>query len=247
MRIVAKTDIGLQRSENQDNYRAGEQPDGTVWALVCDGMGGAQGGLLAATLACDHLEQAFTQNIDTLKTPAAVRKFLFRVTDEANTVIHTRARQDPAVHGMGTTMVCVVARGGLLQIVHVGDSRAYLYAEGALGRLTKDHSMVQELIEQGTITEQEASTHPHKNLITRALGVGANVDVDYGEAQLCEGDIVLLCTDGLTNCVSDDEIADTLGAVPFDAAADALVQKALDADGLDNITVLLAGALPAED
>ena len=82
MRIVAKTDIGLQRSENQDNYRAGEQPDGTVWALVCDGMGGAQGGLLAATLACDHLEQAFTQNIDTLKTPAAVRKFLFENPDK---------------------------------------------------------------------------------------------------------------------------------------------------------------------
>ncbi|MEG0911019.1 MAG: Stp1/IreP family PP2C-type Ser/Thr phosphatase [Ruthenibacterium sp.] len=246
MKIVAKTDIGNQRSENQDNYRAGRQPDETVWAIVCDGMGGAQGGRLASSLAAAQLEESFVGGIDNARDTSAVRKFMFDSIDAANILIYDKAQQTPTAHGMGTTLVCAVARGNLLQYAHVGDSRLYLSREGALCQLTKDHSMVQELVEQGRITEEEASTHPNKNLITRALGVSSAVDVDYAEHELAMHDKLLLCTDGLSNYVSDEEIAVVLANTPFYDAADVLVQKALDAGGTDNITVLLVENEPVE-
>lgn len=247
MKIAARTDIGCQRSENQDNYRAGRQPDDTAWALVCDGMGGANGGKVASGIAARYMEQAFSAQIDALRAPDAVRRFLFDTVDETNQLIYEQAEKDMALRGMGTTLVCALLREDLLQYAHVGDSRAYLYRDAVLTQLTKDHSMVQELLEQGSITEQEATNHPQKNLITRALGVGPNVDVDYDEQPLHSGDLVLLCTDGLTNLVADGEIAHTLESTPFYDAADALVQKALDAGGYDNVTVLLVKAEPAED
>ncbi|MEG2931040.1 MAG: Stp1/IreP family PP2C-type Ser/Thr phosphatase [Ruthenibacterium sp.] len=247
MKIVAKTDIGHQRSENQDNYRAGLQADGTVWALVCDGMGGAQGGRMASTLAAEYMERAFSEEIDSLHTSEEIRKFLFHLADTANSLIFNRSETDASVQGMGTTLVCAVVRGGRVQYVHAGDSRAYVYTGAGLSQLTKDHSMVQELIEQGTITQQEAYYHPNKNLITRALGVTSNVDVDYGEAPFRIGDILLLCTDGLTNYVTDEGIAHILSKTVFEKTADALVSQALVGEGLDNITVLLASAQPTED
>lgn len=246
MRIIAKTDIGHQRSENQDNYRAGRQPDETVWALVCDGMGGAQGGKLASSLAAANLEEIFTANMDALHTVDAVREQLFEAVDSTNELIYEKSQATPAARGMGTTLVCTVLRGHLMQYVHVGDSRAYLYRNGVLSQLTKDHSMVQEMVEQGKITEEEANKHPHKNLITRALGVGSAVDADYAEKEISPGDKILLCTDGLTNCVTDEQIADTLAQTPFYETADALVNKALAAGGLDNVTVLLVEVEPVE-
>ncbi|MEG1011089.1 MAG: Stp1/IreP family PP2C-type Ser/Thr phosphatase [Ruthenibacterium sp.] len=247
MKIVAKTDIGHQRSENQDNYRAGLQADGTVWALVCDGMGGAQGGRMASTLAAEYMERAFSEEIDLLRTEDEIRRFLFRLADTANNLIFKRSETDASVRGMGTTLVCAVVHDDLIQYVHAGDSRAYIYRNGVLSQLTKDHSMVQELIEQGTITQQEAYFHPNKNLITRALGVTQNVDVDYGEAPFHSGDILLLCTDGLTNYVTDEDMVQILSETVFEKTADALVSQALAGEGLDNITVLLASAQPTED
>ncbi len=242
MRIVAKTDIGNQRSENQDNYRAGRQRDGTVWSVVCDGMGGTQGGKIASGVACEYMERAFCENIDTLKSPAKVKQFLYNVTDIANSAIYRKSEENENMFGMGTTLVCAVVRGSLAQFVHVGDSRAYLYTNGYLMQLTKDHSMVQELLSQGRITSQEAENHPNKNLITRALGVASDVEIDYGECAVKKGDIILLCTDGLTNFVSDEEITKILSKVKFDETANALISRTLETDGLDNVTVLLVAA-----
>ena len=247
MKIAAKTDIGNQRSENQDNYRAGRQADNTVWALVCDGMGGAKGGKLASSLAASYMEEAFVHHIDTLQTEGEIRRLLLRCVDKANALIYTKAQQDQAVQGMGTTIVCAVLRGDKMQYVHAGDSRLYLYHSGAFVQLTKDHSMVQELLEQGSITEEEAAAHPHKNLITRALGVAENIDLDYGQVALEENDVVLLCTDGLSNYVTDTEIMQVLQTTPLEQAADTLIAKALAAGGLDNITVLLVQTQPQED
>lgn len=246
MKIVAKTDIGNQRSENQDNYRAGRQPDETVWAIVCDGMGGAQGGKLASGLAAAQLEESFVAGIDVAKDSSAVRKFMFNSIDAANILIYDKAQQTPTAHGMGTTLVCAVMRGNLLQYAHVGDSRLYLFHGGTLCQLTKDHSMVQELVEQGQITVEEANSHPNKNLITRALGVSSAVDVDYAEHELAIYDKVLLCTDGLSNYVSDEQIAAVLVSTPFYDVADVLVKMALEAGGMDNITVLVVGNEPVE-
>ncbi|MEG1407161.1 MAG: Stp1/IreP family PP2C-type Ser/Thr phosphatase [Ruthenibacterium sp.] len=247
MKIVAKTDIGNQRSENQDNYRAGRQPDETVWAIVCDGMGGAQGGRLASGLAAAQLEESFVSGIDHAKDSSAVRKFMFDSIDAANILIYDKAQQTPTARGMGTTLVCAVARGDLLQYAHVGDSRLYLLREDTICQLTKDHSMVQELVEQGQITVEEANIHPNKNLITRALGVSSAVDVDYAEHELMLHDKVLLCTDGLSNYVTDAEIAEVLMHTPFYDIADVLVRKALDAGGMDNITVLVVENEPVEE
>ncbi len=247
MRIVAKTDIGNQRSENQDNYRAGRQNDGTVWALVCDGMGGTQGGKIASGLACEYMERAFSENIDMLSNPVEIKEFLFDVTKIANGAIYKKSEKDEGMQGMGTTLVCAVVRGNLAQFVHVGDSRAYLYTNGYLMQLTKDHSMVQELLAQGRITVEEANTHPNKNLITRALGVSSEVDIEYGECAVKTGDIILLCTDGLTNFVEDDEITKILSKAKFEETADKLIRRTLESEGLDNVTVLLVAAQSLED
>ncbi len=247
MRIVAKTDIGNQRNENQDNYRAGRQNDGTVWALVCDGMGGTQGGKIASGVACEYMERAFCENIDNLTSPTKIKKFLYNVTDIANSAIYKKSEEDENMYGMGTTLVCTVIRNNLAQFVHVGDSRAYLYTNGCLIQLTKDHSMVQELLAQGRITIEQANCHPNKNLITRALGVSNDVVVDYGECAVKPGDMILLCTDGLTNFVSDEEITKILSRSKFDEAADKLISRALESEGLDNITVLLVAAQLTED
>ncbi len=241
MKLVARTDIGNQRVENQDSYRAGRLPGGTVWAVVCDGMGGARGGRLASSMAAAGLEEAFSAGISAVGSSADASAFLRAAIGYTNAAVYNKAQTTPAARGMGTTVVCAIARKDHLQYAHVGDSRAYLMHNGGLFQLTKDHSMVQELVEQGTITEEESYTHPQKNLITRALGVGRTVAVDCGEVELSQGDIVLLCTDGLSNYVSAEEIAGVLARTPFYEAADKLVDKALEAGGLDNITVLLIG------
>ena len=239
MKLVAKTDIGSQRSENQDSYRGGRRPDDAVWGAVCDGMGGARGGRLASTMAVDALQQAIEAGIDEAHTPQAGRALLESAVEQANRSVYEKARGTPSLSGMGTTVVCALVRGGLAQYVHVGDSRIYLFRNNKLLQLTKDHSMVQEMVEQGALTEEEAQNHPRKNLFTRALGVGRDVEADFGEKEVSPRDILLLCSDGLSNCVSVPQIEETLARTPFYEAADALVQKALEGGGLDNITVLL--------
>ena len=201
MKIAAITDIGSCRQENQDNYCAQQLPGGTAWGIVCDGMGGVNGGRIAAHIATS----------------------------------------DPEMMGMGTTGVCAYAGGGLAHVVHAGDSRAYLFHEGEMRQITRDHSMVQQLVDSGKITREQAAQHPKKNLITRALGVSANIVPEYNRCEIEVGDILLLCSDGLTNMISDEEIALVLREVPFFEAPSILVDRALQAGGQDNITVLLMG------
>ncbi len=242
MRIVAKTDIGNMRSENQDNYRAGEHKNGLIWALVCDGMGGAQGGRLASALACEYMERAFTENLNNLNTNSEIKKFLFDVASDANKIIFSHAQKDENLKGMGTTLVCAIIKDNNVQCVHAGDSRAYIYSKATLNQITKDHSMVQELVEQNRISQREAYFHPNKNLITRALGVNDYVDLEHSEHTMQSDDVLLLCTDGLTNSVKDELITKIIAKTPFEQMADALVESALEREGFDNITVLLCAA-----
>lgn len=245
MKITAKTDIGRIRTENQDCYRAKRFADGTVWALVCDGMGGANSGRLAAHLAADAMEVFFDEHPDGPK-PGEEKAFLMDGFAAMNRCIHRHAKEHPEDKGMGTTGVCAFVRDNLAHVVHVGDSRAYLHRGGRLAQLTRDHSMVQELVEAGTITPEEAATHPGKNLITRALGVREEVQPEYIQYPLNAGDELLLCTDGLTNMLPDEKIARVLTEVPFFAAPARLVELALKAGGTDNVTVLLLGTEPTE-
>ena len=245
MKIAALTDIGSCRQENQDNYCARQLVDGTGWGLVCDGMGGANGGRVASTLATQTMLRYFDHSLRTIEN-GEEKAFMMRAFDNANRAVYEKATSDPEVLGMGTTGVCALQRGNLAHIVHAGDSRAYLWHDGAIRQLTRDHSMVQQLVEAGSITPEQAASHPGKNLITRALGVREDVRPEYQKLELKAGDKLLLCTDGLTNMVPDEAIAATLSNTGFFAAAERLVQMALEGGGTDNVTVLLLGMEPTE-
>ena len=247
MRIAAKTDIGHRREENQDSYRAGRQSDDTVWAAVCDGMGGANGGKVASSIATATLEEYFLEHIDAAGTAEEIRRCMLEGIRMANSAIHTTALSDITLAGMGTTVVCVVVRGQEMQVAHVGDSRAYMLRNNAMRLLTRDHSIVQQMLEDGSITEQEAISHPKRNIITRVLGVEPEVEIDWMRVPVCSGDIVLLCSDGLSTYVPEDKIEKTLTDTPFYEAPDALVQCALDVGGVDNVTVLLVQMQETED
>lgn len=246
MKLAAKTDIGHYRRENQDNYRAARLPDDTVWGFICDGMGGASSGKLAAHLAAQALEDYFTQNLPSLQE-GQQHAFLRDAVAAANASVYAEARRAREHSGMGTTVAGALVQKGRAYLFHAGDSRVYLYRNQAVRQLTRDHSMVQELVEKGAITEQEAANHPRKNIITRALGINPDVLAETGECAVLPGDILLLCSDGLSNPVCDGDMAQILADTPFYQAADALVRRALDEGGQDNITALLIGVEPTED
>jgi len=225
---AARSDIGRVRENNED---AALCLDHVV--AVADGMGGHAGGEVAAALAITLVEAAFTgQSVDELV--AAVRA--------ANRAIAERADTMAGLEGMGTTICAAGAMaGGQVAVVNVGDSRAYLLRDGELRQLTEDHSLTAELVRRGELTEAEATQHPHRNVLTRALGVGTTVDVDAAVHDIRPGDRFLLCTDGLFNELTADEISAVLASAPdADAAADALVGRALSHGGSDNITAVVA-------
>ena len=246
MKLAAITDIGSCRQENQDNYCAQQLPGGTAWGIVCDGMGGVNGGRVASRIATDTMQQYFAKELPELQ-PGAEKAFLLRGFDIINRAVYDKATASPEMLGMGTTGVCAyVGDNGVAHIVHAGDSRAYLYHAGELTQITHDHSMVQQLVDSGQITREQAAQHPQKNLITRPLGVSANIVPEYSRCQVAVGDILLLCTDGLTNMIPDTETARILRDATFFDATRILVDHALQAGGQDNITVLLMGVETTE-
>ena len=229
-RAAGVTDTGRRRRRNEDAFVC-EPP---LFAIA-DGMGGAQAGELASRLAAAAIEEAGAAAGDAEAVAAAVRA--------ANARIFERSLTDPAVAGMGTTatVALVDEHAGTLTIAHVGDSRGYRYRDGVLEQLTTDHSLVAELVRTGRLTEAEAAVHPHRSVITRALGTEAEVEVDTRTLELAPGDLILLCSDGLSAMVRDDEIARLLegaGGDPY-LAAETLVQAANAAGGDDNVTVVL--------
>jgi PPM family protein phosphatase len=229
-RAHAGTDTGRRRLQNEDIFVC--RPP--LFA-VADGMGGAQAGELASRLAAGALEERATD----LRGEEAIAELV----REANTRIFQRAVTDPSAAGMGTTVTVALLdeERGTVAIAHVGDSRAYRLRDGGLEQLTVDHSVVGELVRAGRLTEEEALQHPYRSAITRALGTEADVDVDTFTVDISPGDLYLICSDGLTTMLRDDEILDVAGSAGDDPAriADALVAAANAAGGEDNITVVL--------
>lgn len=228
-RAAALTDTGRRRLQNEDTFVC-EPP---LFA-VADGMGGAQAGELASRLAATAIEERAAG----LRGEAAVAGLV----RDANSRIFDRARSDPAVSGMGTTITIVLVdeEAGSAAIGHVGDSRAYRIRAGALEQLTTDHSLVAELVRSGRLTADEAASHPHRSVITRALGTDEDVEVDTHTVALEPGDVLLLCSDGLTSMVRDDAILALAGAHAADPGdvTEALVAAANEAGGEDNITIV---------
>lgn len=239
MNVYSLTDKGKVRSSNQDAVSSGVF-EGGVWGVVCDGMGGANGGDIASSRAIETIGTLLAGQLSCEMSGSAIRQLLEVAISQANSDIYTLARNDATLAGMGTTVVCAVVVDSTLYVAHAGDSRAYVIGSERINLITKDHSMVQELVNIGRLTEAEARNHPRKNVITRALGVHVEVPVDHTEYTLEAGEAVLLCTDGLSNCVDEEGMLSLAQSIGLgDRLCGALVGAANEAGGTDNITALL--------
>lgn len=231
IQVYQATDVGRVRQGNEDSVVVFEP---SVY-VVADGMGGEAAGEVASHLLVDTVRQTLAGSRD------IVEDSLRQAVLAANDVILTCVAETPAYQGMGTTATLLHIDEDERQAcwAHVGDSRLYLLRDGAaLQRVTRDHSYVEDLVAQGSITEDEAKVHPRRNLLTRAVGVDRDLSVDTGRLALKGGDVLLLATDGLMKHVSDEEIAELLLAENANPAQ-TLIQRALDAGGSDNITVVV--------
>src|ERR1700733_15866005 len=225
---IWKTDTGRARADNEDSAYA--RPPLYV---VADGMGGAQAGEVASALAVEEFRGGLTAQ----GTP---EQRLSERVQAANRRIYETAHQKLEHEGMGTTLTAVYLDESNLAVAHVGDSRAYIFRDGELVRLTHDHSLVEELIRRGKLTPEQAAAHPQRSIITRALGIEPEVEVDTWTYPMQAGDVVLLCSDGLTSMISEPQIASVLAAEPdLERAGDRLIAEANEAGGRDNITVVL--------
>ena len=238
MKIVAKTDTGLKRTNNQDSYAAGELPGSVAWAVVCDGMGGAAGGNLASSTAVKIISERITSSYRPGMSSSSIKNMFMSAVTAANIEVFEMSQKDPELNGMGTTVVVSIVADENVYVAHAGDSRAYILSNNKLYQLTKDHSFVQEMVDCGKITPDEARAHPRKNLITRALGVSEDLRIDFCEESISENDVLLLCTDGLTNYIEAEEIYELTEDGKFYEYAERLVNRANHNGGGDNITVV---------
>ena len=223
--VGSATDIGQVREGNEDSYLV----VAPLYA-VADGMGGHRGGEVASSLALETVQELFERQEGTLADQVA----------QANRAVYDRSQSDRSVSGMGTTLTAALVDGDTVHLVHVGDSRAYLVRDGQLKQLTEDHTLVRRMVMEGEITPEEAETHPHRSILTRALGVDESVQVDEGDVRIESGDRLLLCTDGLTGMVPEDQITEIiLGSTDPQEAVDRLVKVANRAGGIDNITAVV--------
>lgn len=246
MQVAVRTDVGRVREVNEDTYCAFDLAPlwpGRLFA-VADGMGGYEGGEVASSLAImtlnDHLRSSLEQWKQAGQTlEPDIEDMLAGSFAAADAAIQAEAGKRPGIKMMGTTLTAAVAGGGRTWLAHVGDSRAYLMQNGSLRQVTEDHSLVGEMVKNGSLTEEEAMSHPQRNIVTNVLSAGVATHVDLDQFSYQPGDLLLICSDGLTGYVSSKEIATVLQTVDLDGAAEALVRMANERGGTDNITVLL--------
>jgi len=233
-RHAAASDVGLLREGNEDAAFAG-----TRLLAVADGMGGHAAGEVASAAVIAALEQLEELGVNAGDPQEALRE----AVQEANASLRDMVAADNELQGMGTTVTAVLTDGAYTWLAHVGDSRAYLLRGGELRQLTRDHTFVQQLVDEGRISAEDASTHPQRNYITRALDGRDGVELDLDRLDLQPGDRLLLCSDGLSGVVSDDSIADVLSGSTPEQAVQRLVDLALRGGGPDNITCIVADAV----
>ncbi len=237
MEVYSKSDIGMVRKSNQDDVNFKVIAEDICWAVVCDGMGGANGGDIASKTAVNVITKSLTENLHENVGQDIIEDVIKNAIYEANNQIYEVSKEKKELSGMGTTVVLAMVCRGMLHIAHVGDSRAYITSEKGIQQVTQDHSIVQELINTGEITKEEASTHPRKNIITRVLGIGSEINVDYNSFELQSDEKIILCTDGLTNDLSDEQIYNIFKENEVINTAERLVNAAKEKGGNDNITV----------
>ena len=243
MKIFSKTDIGLLRDENQDCVWSASLSDGACAAVLCDGMGGEAHGGLASRIAVDVISKRILGTFSEMMNRNSVRNLLITAVSAANSSVVDAARKQPEGAVMGTTCVAAIVSGGRAYIVNVGDSRGYhLFTSEdseCIYQVRKDHSHVRDLIDRGEITEAQAKLHPDRIKITRAIGAEEMVTPDYFELDLADGDMLLLCSDGLSSYGDDMDILDICFEYPVEVICDKLVDYANGNGGHDNISVAL--------
>ena len=242
MKVWGMTDIGLVRKDNQDAYGIEERTDcGHTVCVVCDGMGGAAGGRLASTIAVNTYLQELKRVLTPEMTPEQLREASSYAVSLANRAIREEAARSEECRNMGTTLVAAVSCGADAVVVsNVGDSRAYRVTQDGITRITKDHSLVESMVDRGDITEEEARRHPSRNLITRALGPDISADCDGYICPMQAGEYLLLCSDGLVNTVTDQEMLfEVIHGDGPDTCLDRLLAIAKRQGAPDNVTAVL--------
>jgi len=235
------TDSGKIRKDNQDIYKViHSAQSGAVVMVVCDGMGGARAGNVASTLAAELFIEYMSEHIDNFFTQGDTIEPLKRAISIANMAVFEKSYSGEEFAGMGTTLVAAISTSGGEVIANIGDSRAYHIASKKIFQLTRDHSVVEDLIERGEITREEAVNHPKRNLITRALGTTHHEPPDIFELNLKSGEHILLCSDGLSNVVSDKEIVKQIkNSKTVRASCESLVEMTLSRGAPDNVTIVI--------
>ena len=239
MKCFAKTDLGKARELNEDSYYIPTEENELRIYMLADGMGGYNGGEIASKLAIDSARKYLTNNFNTIPHDRINIEELVRSSMEyANMVVFEKSKEVPELEGMGTTLELVLGYGNKIYIGHVGDSRIYRVRKNIIRKLTTDHSYVEKLVKEGTITREEAENHPKKNMLMKALGCTPYVEPDLRARNFEKGDIFILCSDGLTNMVEEKQIYEIIKE-DIQNAAERLVDEANQAGGYDNITVII--------
>ncbi len=245
MKSYGLTDVGRTRATNQDSFRIDKLSDSSVLCTVCDGMGGANGGNEASEIAVNvfntHVLGSLEQQHGIVNlNKSQIRRMLMSAIDAANTSVFNKSNSDPMLYGMGTTLVSALITEEFIYAVNVGDSRIYGQNEGELIQLSKDHSYVQYLVDEGVIRPEDAENHPQKNIITRAIGTTNYVQADYFEFYTNDFKKLLLCSDGLSNYASNSDITEIIiSADGLEERVHKLIEGANNGGGGDNITAVL--------
>lgn len=247
MRILAKSDIGKARNMNQDCFYAAKQDSEVKLFIVADGMGGYKGGEIASSVAVYSAQNYICNNFkETPKEKLEILKLIKDSIEYANLMVYERSKEEEELRDMGTTIDVCLVYGNKVYIGHVGDSRVYRIRKNIIRRLTTDHSYVQKLVKEGTITKEEADNHPKKNMLMKAIGCNSLVEPDVMCKGFLKDDILLMCSDGLTNMVKDDQIYKILLENSENPVA-ALINAANREGGMDNITAIIIDNIEREE
>jgi len=240
MRYWGLTDPGCVRTQNQDAYQMEQLDRSTALCIVCDGMGGAKSGNIASTLAVDVFVQEVRRSWTSSMNQEKINQMLYSAVKLANFTVYDQAQQFEEFDGMGTTLVAVLVHNRHVTVIHVGDSRAYRVNADGIWQMTRDHSLVQMMVERGELSQEMAKSYPGKNFITRAIGTEPIVDCDISNLELSKGEFLVLCSDGLSNVLDDQEILfEVIHGVNKQDCCQRLLDIAKNRGAPDNVTSVL--------
>ena len=239
MLIKGSTDIGKVRTANEDGFDFGTFDDGTAWAIVCDGMGGVRGGHIASSMAIEMIGDKIRKCYNKLMPVFSFENIFLSTITTANVIVNDRSYSDTELQGMGTTIVSAIVKDNQACLAHVGDSRIYKLTSEGITQITKDHSLAQQMLDSGQITREEYENYPKKNIITRALGIDDKIDIDFDFTEVNDGEALLLCTDGLSGLLSDEEIFEIYKNTDFELLCDEYIKAANAKGGYDNVTAVV--------